>query len=376
MNGLRTWIEIDSGALRDNALEFYKLIPQKTRLMAVVKSNAYGHGLISVAKVLQDLPRFKREGWFGVDSIVEASRLRKEGISNAILVLGHTLTSRIPEAVRGEISLSVPSFEALKAVSASGLAPRIHLKIDTGMHRQGFMPEEIRKLACILAKKKIHPEGIYTHFATAKDGAYPTYTKNQIASFSAAIETLQKSGVRPSVRHASATGGTLLFPESHFDMVRIGMGLFGYWPSPESRVGPAHPDVKLTPVLSWKTIVAEVKKIPKNSFVGYDLTQRVGRHTTIAVLPIGYWHGYDRGLSSRGEVLIRGRRTRVLGRVSMDMIVVDVTDIPGVRPGNNVTLIGQEKKEAMWADDLARVVDTSPYEFLTRLNPLMKRMIV
>jgi alanine racemase len=186
-------------------------------------------------------------------------------------------------------------------------------------------------------------------------------------------QELKSAGYGDCMYHASATGGALLFPEAHFDMVRIGIGLYGYWPSEESRKAEKKLKIKLKPALVWKSIIAEVKKISKGSRVGYDGTEQVRRDTIMAVIPIGYWHGYDRGLSKVGEMLIRGKRAKVLGRISMDMTVIDVTDIPKVRVGDEVVLIGRQGKEAIFADELAAKINTTAYEFLTRINPLIAR---
>lgn len=391
MEGLRTWIEIDKKALRNNMEQFLKLIPKKTRLMAVVKSNAYGHGLALVAKLLANLQpttyNLQPRLWFGVDSIVEALALRREGIKNQILVLGSTLPTRFTEAARENIVVTISNFESLAALGKiknrpanqgetrpSG-RPVFHIKIDTGMHRQGFLPNDIFKLIKLLKYFKLSPQGVYTHFAAAKDIAYPTYTLEQLKKFNSAVSDLKKAGFKNLVRHAAASGGTLLFPDSHLDMVRVGMGPYGYFPSPEAELH-LWDKIKLKPVLSWKTLVVEIKEIPAGSYVGYDLVEKVNRKTKIAVLPIGYWHGYDRGLSSIGEVLVRGRRAKVLGRVSMDMGVIDVTDIPKVLVGDEVALIGRQGREELRADELALKIGTSQYEFLTRINPLIKRVSV
>ncbi len=378
---LRTWIEIDRHALRHNVGEFFRIIPTHTRLMAVIKSNAYGHGLVTATKIISEISNFQKCGWFGVDSITEALRLRREGIANPIAVLGFTLPSRIEDAAREHIAVSISNFGALAAIIKEKQRPVIHLKIDTGMHRQGFLEKDIPRLIRILKKNHIKPEGVFTHFASAKDVARPDYTLAQLAVFKKIIADFEKSGFTQMIRHAAATGGTLLFPDAHLDMVRIGIGLYGYWPSEEAKREKGkgknrEKQVILKPVLSWKTIVAEVKQIPKGSFVGYDMTERANRATRIAVLPIGYWHGYDRGLSSVGYVLVRGRRARVLGRVSMDMIVVDITDIPRARVGDEAVIIGHQGRTIITADDMGRVINTSAYEVMTRINPLIKRMVV
>ena len=392
MDDVRTWIEINLKELSHNVGEFLRIIPKRTQFMAVVKSNAYGHGLVQVAKQLAELGiRNKELGggihnskfaihnsmlWFGVDSIVEGLRLRREGIKNPTLVLGATLPARLSDARESAIILTISNFDALRALSHLKEPPDFHIKIDTGMHRQGFLSKDILALLKMLKHSHLNPAGIYTHFAAAKDVAYPTYTKMQLAEFEKAVAAFHRAGFKNIVRHATASGGTLLFPETHLDMVRIGMGMYGYWPSEESRIKNQESRFLLKPVLIWKTVITEIKEIPAGSAVGYDLTERVSRKTKIAVLPIGYWHGYDRGLSSVGEVLIRGKRVKVLGRVSMDMTVIDVTDVPWVKDGDEVVLIGKQKKDAIWADEVALKLGTTQYEVLTRINPLIRRIAV
>src|SRR3989344_1397960 len=378
----RTWIEINAAALRHNIEQLRELTGKKTRFMAMVKSNAYGHGLVQVASQLANHKSQitnHKQIWFGVDSIVEALRLRRGGIANPILVLGFTLPARIGEATRENISLTVSNFDALNVIAKIKTPPRVHVKVDTGMHRQGFMPGEVPQALKIINKFNLKPQGVYTHFAVAKDVAYPTYTLDQFSKLKNAVKIFEKAGHKNFIKHAAATGGTMLFPETHLDMVRVGMGLYGYWPSQESKTQyslTGNIRLSLEPVLQWKTVVAETKEMPAGSYVGYDLTERVNRDTKTAVLPIGYWHGYDRGLSSVGEVLIRGKRAKVLGRVSMDILVVDATGIKGVKTGDEVVLIGKQGNESVWADELSLKIGTTPYEFLTRINPLIKREFI
>jgi alanine racemase len=378
-NNLRTWIEIDTDALRRNILAFRRIIGSKVKLMAVVKSNAYGHGLVDFAKKSLETGNVD---WFGVDSFLEALKLRKSGIKKPILVLGYTLPVYFKEAQRQNISLTISNFESIRLLKKLKKQPKIHIKIDTGMHRQGFLIKDIGKVIKELEKSKIinEVEGVYTHFASAKDRTYPFYTQKQIKEFDFVCLKFQAHGFLPFIRHAAATGATLLYPETHYDMVRIGIGLYGFWPSRETMMQYSIEDentkprrIFLSPILSWKTIVSEIKKIPEGSFVGYDLTEKVLRPTKIAVLPVGYWHGLDRGLSSRGYVLIKNKRCKILGRVSMDMIVVDVTGID-LKVGQTATLLGKEGKEEITAYEWAEILDTSHYEIITRINPLIKRI--
>ena len=381
-SGLRTWIEIDTKAIAHNYRIFRKLIGKKTKLLGVVKSNAYGHDLIEFSSELE------RVGvdYLGVDSLVEGLTLRKAGVRIPILVLGHTLPKLFPDACKADIAVTISSFtmlhEALR-MKAGRTPLRMHIKVDTGMHRQGFQLHEKSALITQLgsATSKLKIEGLYTHFAEAKNPRSGDNTHRQIKEFKEWIKAFHDAGLTPIV-HASATGGTLLYPAAHFDMVRIGIGCYGLWPSPDSE---RHLGSKLTlkPVLSWRAVISEVKEVKKGERVGYDLTDMLTRNSRLAVIPVGYWHGFPRLLSSKGRVLIHGKTARVLGRVSMDMIVVDVTDIPKAIPGDIVTLIGTDSysrkangqggKEEIKAGELAQFAATTHYEIVTRLNPLMRR---
>lgn len=359
---VRTWININAQVLRFNYAYFRKIagVP----VMAVVKSNAYGHGLVGTAKILSGFRVFRRDGWFAVDSITEALRLRREGIDRPILVLGYTLPGRYAEAARRGITVTVSNFEALRSLSRVRRKPAFHLKLDTGMHRQGFQPEDMPKLIRILKSYGLKPGGAYSHFAAAENALA---SRKQYRVFRDALAELVRAGIKAPHIHMSATGGVFLRRAAGCTLVRVGLGLYGYLPSGKKGI--------LHPVAEWKTMIGELKDVAQGERVGYDLTERMPRPTRLAVLPVGYWHGFDRGLSSVGEVLIRGRLAKVLGRVSMDMIAVDVTGIPGVRIGDEVVLIGWQGKKFIGADDMAAKIKTTAYEVLTRMNPLIKKII-
>ncbi len=374
-HNLRTWIEINQRALKNNYSIFRRLIGPKCLLMSVVKSNAYGHSLIDFSRATESLGI----DWFGVDSIVEAESLRKAGLKKPILVLGYTLESKIGNAFKNNISLTVSDFSTLKNlknIKIHGHKLKIHIKVDTGMHRQGFFVSEIPAVIKILkSQPNIILEGVYTHFSSAKNPAFPSATFNQIEQFKKAIDLFESAGFKGFIKHTAATSGTIIFPQSHFDLVRIGIGLCGLWPSKETKEA-FREKIKLEPVLSWKTIVGQIKSLPKGSKVGYDLTETLDRSSSVAILPIGYWHGFPRSLSSIGKVLIKGNEVKVIGRVSMDMISVDVTDVKNVKVGDEVILIGRSEKSEISVDDMAYLSDTINYEIVTRLNPLIKRIVV
>ncbi|MCR4311014.1 MAG: alanine racemase [Candidatus Taylorbacteria bacterium] len=370
-HGLRTWIEIDRKAIRHNFNVFKKLIPTKTKLMAVVKSNAYGSDFIQFSHEMGKCGA----DYLGVDSMVEATALRREGIQLPILVLGYTLPELFQEASEKNIALSVSSFETLQALQKARLSKpvSIHIKVDTGMHRQGFFTKDMSKILGELKSEstKLKVEGLFTHFASAKNPAFPKDTLSQIAEFELWEQAFKKAGLDPIV-HASATAGTMLFPQAHFDMVRVGIGLYGLWPAKEVREY-LRDSVNLKPVLVWKSLITEVKKVPSGSRIGYDLTEMMQKNATIAVVPIGYWHGYPRALSSIGRVLVNGKRCKVLGRVSMDMMSIDVTGVKGIKEGDEVVVLGIGGRGGPSAEGLADLLDASWYEVITRINPLIKR---
>jgi len=374
--GVRTWIEVAGSALKSNYQTFRKLIGSNCLLMAVAKSNAYGHDFLQFSKEMERLGA----DFIGVDSITEALRLRKEGIKSRLLVLGYTLPELYRQTQDDDISLTISSLASLRMLggyhpSGQNAKLKIHLKVDTGMHRQGFYPHEAAQVFKEARKlPHIEIEGLYTHFADAGNLAAPEHTRRQLEEFHKVCRLAEQEGLKP-IRHAAATAATVLFPETHLDMVRIGLGLYGLWPwqKPEN-----HPSqgIELQPALSWRAIISEVKKVPAGAKVGYDFTEALARDSTLAVIPIGYWHGFRRNLSSVAHILVHGQRAKVVGRVSMDMVVIDVTDIAGVEMGDIATIIGKDGDEEITACEMAELSHTSPYETITCLNPQMRKIYI
>jgi len=368
---VRTWLEIERGAMENNYNVFRSVTKPETKLMAIVKSNAYGNELVGFSRVVD---QFGADA-FGVDSITEGLALREAGITKPILVLGFTIPENVPIAYEKNISITLSSFDALHYLIKEQTPIKVHVKIDSGMHRQGFYPHEMGKLAGMLIKARhITVEGMYTHFANAKNPKYSKDTDAQAKNFEKAVAVFKKNGFS-FLKHASATSGTILFPQYHYDMVRVGIGLHGLWPSKEVKKA-SESYVKLSPILTWKTVVSEVKTVKKGEGIGYDFTEVLKRNTQVVICPIGYWHGYPRVLSSSGHVLIHGKRARVLGRVAMDMIVVDVTGIKDVKMGDEVVLIGRSGNEEVTADEFAALCKTSNYEVMTRINPKIQRVFI
>jgi alanine racemase len=339
-----------------------------------VKSNAYGHGLVDFSKEIASLGI----DWFAVDSVVEGLRLRKEGIDKPILVLGYTLPERIQEAIEHNISITLSNMYAAQGMKDLNLSGRVkvHIKIDSGMHRQGFMEYDLVPVLHFLKEHQdlVEVEGLYTHFAATRGPEDKEHTYKQVDVFKKWMTAFEEAGFKP-IAHAARTGSSLLFPDTTFDMVRVGMGFHGIWPTrgiAESMKG----KVELKPTLSWKSIISEIKTIPAGDKVGYDFTEEVTRETKIAVCPIGYWHGIPWSLSSKGFVLVNGVKVKIIGRVSMDMIVIDVTDVPTSNIGDEVVLIGKSGDLYLGAEELAALAHTSTYEYITRINPLIKKIYI
>jgi alanine racemase len=370
---VRTWLELDQTAIKNNFQILQARLKDGCQIMGIVKANAYGHGLVDFSKQLVELGA----NWLGVDSITEGLALRRAGINLPILILGYTLPNLLTQARQENCSVTISSWENLRAWAAltADQRPAVHLKLDTGMTRQGFMEQEWSKVFEFWQQQAGDNslEGLYTHLAAAKNPSFPQFTQNQLDVFTRACQLATQFGQKP-VRHAAATAGALVFPQSQLDLVRYGIGLYGLWPAAAVREF-LQEQLSLQPVLSWRSLIAEIKSVPQGASVGYDGVEKMWRDSRLAIVPIGYWHGFARGLSSIGHVLIQGRRARIIGRVSMDMITIDITDIPAVQVGQIVTLLGRDGEQEITADNIATLLETNCYEIVTRLNPLMKRIV-
>jgi alanine racemase len=375
---MKTHIEINSENILHNYDQFKNRIGDNVKLMPILKSNAYGHGLIEVGKILNG-----KADWFGVDSIDEAVSLKKEGINKPILILGYTLIDRLKEVVDNgfhQVVANVETLENLDYISkAENKQSFIHLKIETGTSRQGIMPNDIDKyLNIILANEKLKLAGVSTHYANIEDTTDHSYAEMQLEKYVETVRYIENKGFSDFIRHTACSAAAIIFPETHFDLVRVGISMYGLWSSDATKVSAKQKDVTidLKPALTWKTKVAHIKKLPAGTCVSYGCTEKLPTDSKIAVLPIGYWDGFDRGLSSVGNVLINGYRCKVIGRVCMNMTVVDVTHVEDIKLEDEVILIGSQYDETITADDLASKLNTINYEVVTRINPLIKRIII
>lgn len=371
----KTWVEVSGSALRHNVVALKKVLAPGAQCMAVVKSNAYGHGLTETVTALRS-----SVAWFGVDSLIEAQEVRRAAPGALTLVLGVTPAAWLKEVPRGT-RISVSSPEQARQVAKSRAHLTVHLEIETGLTRQGIEQSDISTIVRLLSKRKnINIEGVFTHFANIDDGgAKHPYAKQQLRRFQQARDTLQVMlGDTQLIAHAACSAPGILFPQTHFDLARTGIALYGYWPSPQTQswARASQPAFALHPALIWKTIIAQVKNVARGTPIGYGLSKCMPHRGRVAVLPIGYWDGYDRGLASIGSVLVRGQRAPIIGRICMNMCMVDVSFVRGVTAGDEVVLLGGSGKQTISAEELATKLNTNTYEVLTRINPLIPRILV
>ena len=373
-------VEISRPALVHNIREFRRRIGPRKKFLAVVKANAYGHGLLEVA----GLAVGAGVDWFGVNSVDEGVALRRAGIGVPVLVLGYAPLGALEEAVDADLRLTVYNRETVGRLAGlagrTGKTVRVHVKLETGTWRQGVAP---RDLAVFVRDIRRRPglvvEGLSSHFANIEDTTKHDYPRRQLEIYRAACRALEAGGPRVPLKHMSCTASTILFPEPGFNLARVGIGLYGLWPSKETYLScllDRKDPLSLKPVLAWKARIAQIKKVPAGAYIGYGGTYRTTRPTVLAVVPVGYFDGYDRGLSNAAHVLVQGRRAPVRGRVAMDFFMADVTDVPGVKLEDDVTLLGADGRERITAEDLASLAGTISYEILARINPLVPRVVV
>ncbi|MBF0413950.1 MAG: alanine racemase [Desulfamplus sp.] len=373
----RLIINLDALAKNIRALKA-KCAPD-TALMAVVKANAYGHGAVHVAKTALD----NGASFLAVARIHEAVKLHganiklyKTDIAAPILLFGDVLPSQVEWLALNNVRITVASLDSAKEISGAaivcGQRAKCHIKVDTGMGRLGFVvadniKNEIEKIADeiikITALDGIYVEGIYTHFANA-DVTDKSHVGEQIGKFKKLIDALADRGFKPEICHASNSAAIIESPDGHFNMVRAGIAMYGLWPSEEVN----HYIIELEPVMSVASKIIHLKNVPSGFKVSYGSTHVTQLPTKIATVPIGYADGYNRLLSSKGEMLVKGRRCKVVGRVCMDYTMIDVGEIPDVEVGDDVVIMGRQGNEEILADEIAHHINTINYEVVCSFN--------
>ncbi|MDH4156816.1 MAG: alanine racemase [candidate division Zixibacteria bacterium] len=375
------WIELSRAALRRNVASLVKLAGG--RIVAVsVKANAYGHGLAEVVTMLHECPGV---GYITVHSIEEAAAARAAGWVRQIMLLGPVAHASLEAVI--DLDLEPVVFDRTILKKLGRLSNRTkkrlktHLKLETGTHRQGVTDKELPLFAEIYRQYPYlgRPYGAGMHFANIEDTTNHAYAQYQLDNFERMVKLMQQLKIKPAVRHTASSAALILFEKTRFELVRPGISLYGYWPSKETYLSyllQGGRNNLFEPILSWKSRVTQLKQLPADSFVGYGCSFRTTSPTRLAVTPIGYYDGYDRELSNRSYVLIKGKRAPVRGRVCMNLMMTDITDIRGVRLEEEITLIGRDGSEVITAEDIADWAKTINYEVLARLSPAIPRLVV
>jgi alanine racemase len=368
--GRPTFCQVDLTALRWNLSQIRTKVGPLVKILAMVKANAYGHGAPEVAKALTHGTYA-----FGVATLEEAVELRRAGIRQPVLVVAGVYPEQLDQFIENRVTAVAHDHEAVtrldRAAQERGASLSVHIKIDTGMGRLGFLPGEIDSwLGALKTLKALKIDGVFSHFSQA-ESVQGDYTRNQLRIFQDIVARLRSEGVAVPIAHLANSAATITMPEAHFDMVRPGIMLYGAYPSPNMAS-----QIELKPVLSWRTRVMQLKKVPGGTSISYGQTFVTRRESVIATLPVGYADGYQRLLSNRGEVLLDGKRAPVAGRVCMDLTMIDVTDIAGVQPGDEVVLLGRQGGAEITADEMAGWANTISYEIFTSISLRVPRVYV
>ena len=368
----RVRADIDLDAVLYNMESMHKKLKPGTKIAAVVKADGYGHGAVEISRVLENLPYL----WgYAVATSNEAMQLVEAGRKKPIIILGLSFPEQFEEIVENDLRPAVCTYETAQALSdiaaEKNKVCRIHIKVDTGMSRIGFQvtPESADMVARISKLPNIMIEGIFTHFARADESSKaPAY--EQFKQFEKMIAMVEEKGVQIPLKHCSNSAGIVEIPECNMDMVRAGITLYGLWPSEEVD----KTKISLKPVMSLRSRVAYVKELLPGRQISYGGTFTVKKKMTVATVPVGYGDGYARGLSNKGWVLIKGHKAPICGRVCMDQCMVDVTDIPEVKIGDTVTLLGKDADEEITMEQLGELSGRFNYEFACLITPRVPRI--
>jgi alanine racemase len=373
------WVEVDLRAIEQNTCRLIEIVGREVELLAMVKANGYGHGAVEVSRAAL------RGGatWLGVVSVGEGIELRRAGIDARILVLGTTPPDWAHAGVANDLTLTVFTMDTVRAIEDAARTldrrARVHIKVDTGMARLGVSPEHALEFArAVRALDRIEIEGVFTHFAVADTpdahgitGWGIEYTQKQLALFRGILDAFERAGIPLRYRHCANSPTILKLPEANFNLVRTGILIYGLDPSDEV---PCPPD--FIPALSFKTRVATVRQVPAGTYVSYGATFRTGRPSRLAVIMVGYADGFRRNPTNYGEVLVRGQRAKIAGRVAMDQAIIDITEMDGVQAGDEVVLIGKQGAVEIRAEHVAKNLGTNNYETIATISARLERRYI
>ena len=378
---LLSWIEISRKALSHNIKSLAGL-SGKSKIAVSVKANAYGHGLLEISGLLS---KHNKVEYLTVHSFEEAQAARLGGWQRKIMILGPVQVNMLETLFEHDFEPVI--FEKTTLRNLGNISKKLkrnirtHLKLETGTNRQGITERELEDFVKIYSRypylKK--PYGASTHFANIEDTTNHEYAEFQLKKFNRMIRKLERLKMKPTVRHTASSAALILFKKTHFDLVRPGIAMYGHWPSKETIATHLMQGGKnnlFQPLLSWKTRITHLKSVAADEFVGYGCTYRTTKKTRLAVLPVGYYDGYNRALSNHSYVLIGGKRAPVRGRICMNLMMADVSDIKGVKLGDEVTLIGCSGGDSVTAEQLAAWSNSINYEILSRLGSHIPRLIV
>ena len=361
------WIEVDTDEIGYNVQAVRAFVGESTGVMAIVKANAYGHGLVEVARAAVGAGAVM----LGVAVLDEAICLREAGVDAPVLILGPVLPGQAEEVVRAGCAQVVSEGGLARALAAAalrhGVQAKTHVKVDTGMGRVGMSLDRAPSFVEeVMGLPGVELEGVMTHFSTA-DEEELSFAREQMARFQGLLDRLEDAGIRPRWRHAANSGAIVSLPDAHLDLVRSGLLTYGIPPTP----GPC--SLRMRPALSLKARVTQLRTARKGESISYGRTFVTRRESRLALVPLGYADGYSRGLSNRGEVLVRGSRAPIVGRVCMDQFVVDVTDVEDAQAGDEVVLIGRQNKEEITVWDVAGAMDGIAHEVVAMLGARLPR---
>lgn len=366
-----TWVEISLDAIQTNVMAFKRHINKDSRMLAVVKADGYGHGAVEVAKTAIDAGA----DYLGVALLDEAIELRKAGIQESILVFGYTNPAGVEEAVKNNIILTVFDIETIREITVVAKVlqkkAKIHIKIDTGMARIGVTTKEAAlELVEEAMSNLIEVEGIFTHFADA-DNIDDTYTKKQFANFLEVTSYLKENGYEIPIKHCCNSAATISFPEMHLDMCRVGVSMYGLYPSEQMQE-----KIKLTQAMTFKTKPSMIKKVKEGQAISYGCTYHSEHLATIATVPVGYADGLSRQLSNRGSVTVKGVRVPIVGRICMDQTMIDVTKVEKITETDVVTIFGDANQGYISLDEVADLLQTIHYEVVCSIGKRVPRVYV
>lgn len=374
----KVWVEISKTNLQNNLKLIKEQLSYGTKFGVCIKANAYGHGFLEVASIISDTVDI-----YCVDSFEEAIKLKEIASNKDVYVMGFIDDSNLEETIKSNIEFVCYDLKmlnlSLRIAKKLKIKAKVHLKIETGTNRQGILPIEVPLFIELFKQSNyLTLQGICTHFANIEDTTDHKYAFNQVDKFNIALKYFEESKIMPKNIHIGNSATTLLYPNLHFNMVRVGLISYGMWPSTETIVSLKNKSnlIDIKPVLTWKTKLAQVKHVKKGQLISYGCTYKTLRDSVIGVVPVGYYDGFDRKISNSGHVLINGTKAPVVGRVCMNMFMIDITDIPNCKKGDEIVLLGRQSDNELSAEEMAGKIGTINYEVTTRINPLIKRIII